>query len=155
INADNTFEELEEIQRFLKEDYNVSIHFTDVNIKDDKIYGIKLTLKNENQSLMKSVQNNFKPIDSFQIVLKQINNKKYHIAINDDNKPYTGDFGFPTLSKDLLSSPFDTDFNFDFMDEKKNKMGNKILKKKERFRVFFHSTPEERKPNKDNEGLKN
>lgn len=155
INADNTFEELEEIQRFLKEDYNVSIHFTDVNIKDDKIYGIKLTLKNENQSLMKSVQNNFKPIDAFQIVLKQINDKKYHIAINDDKQSHTSDFGFSTLSKDMLSSPFDTDFHFDFMDEQINKMRNEILKSQERFRSFFHSSPEESKPNKDIEGLNN
>lgn len=153
INADNTFEELEEIQRFLKEDYNVEIHFTDVNIKDNKIYGIKLTLKNDNQSLMKSIQNNFQPIAPFQIVLKQMGNTKYHIAINDSK--HANDFSFPSITQEFMSSPFDMDSPFDFMDEQINKMRNEILKSQERFRSFFHSSPEESKPNKDIEGLNN
>lgn len=100
INADTTLDDLEFIKKTLNTEFNTEFNFQEVQFADNKIVGLKITLKNEKQTYKKSIANGNKPISPFTITLKSINDNDYQIVMNQETSfiDYNSFFSGPSDS---------------------------------------------------------
>lgn len=115
INADNTLEELTQIEKMLKEQYNTTVTFEDVKIDTNKIVALRMKLVNKNQSFMKTIDNGNLPIDPFRIIINEKENQNW---VSIDDKSNTFGFDFLVKKQSDLFEPFSERFperniNFD------------------------------------------
>lgn len=89
--------------------------------------GLKVTLKNEKQSYMKSIANGTKPITPFTITLKTINDEDYQIVMDQvvAFKDFTPSFLRPS---DSTSNFLKMKEEMSAMKEEMQSMQQKILK---------------------------
>ena len=146
INADTSIEDLKNIEKMLKDDYNVAVNFENVKIVDDKIVSIRMQLVNENQSFMKSIDNVNRPIDPFSIKLTADVSGKYYVSFNGNSQRSPLNFfgsdsftAFDSFSDDSinLQSPISS-FNDEF-----EKMYQQMQASQQRFQELFKNFREE------------
>ena len=147
INSKTTFDELKEIERMLREDYKVSVSFEEVNLTDNQITSIREQIKNDNQSLMKSIQNLNAPIHPFQIVLKETDKGKYNVTLAD----HTAKWANAKRFFEEQDSFFHTDFRQ--LNEQMNRMMQEAESSFSRYRNLFEEL--EKDPNAKKETKKN
>lgn len=143
VNSKTTFDELKEIERMLKEDYNVNVLFEDVKMVKEEISSIRLQIKNDNQSLMKSIQNYNAPIDPFKIVLKEVGKGNYSVFLGEGSSKWT-------QTKSIFTEPdsfFQTDFHQ--INEQMNQMMKEAESSFNRYRSLFDQLEKDPKAKKE------
>ena len=143
VNSKTTFDELKEIERMLKEDYNVNVLFEDVKMVKEEISSIRLQIKNDNQSLMKSIQNYNAPIDPFKIVLKDVGKGNYSVFLGEGSSKWT-------QTKSIFTEPdsfFQTDFHQ--INEQMNQMMKEAESSFNRYRSLFDQLEKDPKAKKE------
>lgn len=136
VNADTSLDDLTQIEKMLKNDYNATIVFEYVKIVDKKIIALRMKLQNGNQSFMKSISNSNTPIDSFKINLKKIAKNQYYISIEDENALNSFNF-FGRNSENMFGTQqIETDF-FKMSDEMSS-LFKEMEASQQRFRNLFN-----------------
>lgn len=143
INSKTTFDELKEVERMLKEDYNVNVLFEDVKMVNEEISSIRLQIKNDNQSLMKSIQNYNAPIDPFKIFLKEVDKGNYSVSIGEDSSKWSQAKSF----FDEQNSFFQSDFRQ--LNERMNRIMQEAESSFNRYRSLFDELEKDPKAKKE------
>lgn len=129
INADTTLDDLAFIKKTLNTEFNTEFNFQNVQFIDNKMVGLKVTLKNEKQSYMKSIANGTKPITPFTITLKTINDEDYQIVMDQV-------VAFKDFNPSFLR-PSDSTSNFLKMKEEMSAMKEEMQSMQQRILKLF------------------
>lgn len=81
INESTSVKDFEFLKKTFKEDFNTEFIYENAQYVEDKLVEIKITLRNEKQSFIKSIANGTKPISPFTITLKQVDDQDYQIVM--------------------------------------------------------------------------
>ncbi len=156
INADTTLEDIKNIEKMLKDDYNVAVNFENVKIVDDKIVSIRMQLVNQNQSFMKSIDNVNRPIDAFSINLTATENGKHYVSVkgNSERSPlnFFGSDAFTAFDA-LSENTQNLQSDFLNLNSEMKKMYEEMQASQQRFQELFKSFQDE--ANKNSDDLKN
>ncbi len=146
INADTTLDDLKKIEQMLRNGYNVSVAFENVEIVDDKIVSIRMQLVNGNQSFMKSVNNYNRAIDPFSITLTEDGIGKYYASLQG-NSPrnifnYSGKNAFSAFDS-LSENSANLQSEFSSFGNELELMYQEIQASQQRFQELFKSFQKE------------
>ena len=83
VNTESTPDDLKDIEKLLKKEYDIQITFENVNIVDKKINGLKMKLINGNQTISRSINNVNTPINPFIINVTDNGDKNYSVSIEN------------------------------------------------------------------------
>ncbi len=82
VNSKTTLEELHSIEKQLKDTYNITARFTEVEIEDAVMKAVRVEIKTENQQFSRAVRQS-NGISPFQITLTENGDKKYRVSLHN------------------------------------------------------------------------
>lgn len=155
VNSSNTIEELTQIEKMLKDEYNITLSFKDVKITDGKIVALKMKLQNGRQSFTRSVENVNVPIDAFTIRVEERGPQQYHVSIENQDAQGITSFMQHRNSGffDSFADGLDTDADFSDINRQMDRMLKDMEATHQKFLQLFREL--QHKPEAMNEAMTN